>query len=850
MGNKQRSTGKFFFFSSRRRHTRYHCVTGVQTCALPIYNNNNNNNNFGTDNNVISPSTANNANNTIHSCQQQKDFSFQSNAINSANGNISLAQHKLQSLNNSIVGNGDEFTRTPSTSTIDSGISNASSAVNELEPLMIPRMLYMPWSHDSINAFTEFFYTGQINKKWPLYPVALDVFIMSKVYEVPLLYDLMTEIIYSIISKKEEMLLGICTSLKKLYLSYVNSFFLESDTEKFEYLNKNADYQNFLKIEKSLLNIDDGYFDYELLKKASRAVSISTDNSDDSKHSVLNDHTSGNTGKDDDTFTNNLITRKNSEWKSFSDGPRKPSFPNESGISPKSSIVAANTNLTQLSNLKMTALKNSNKGKSKQGSIVSSSGSIDKQLPQPASFTEAYLPSANADNDNTNEKDREQGKNEELPTPSPAITAGMAKSPMPEIAERSNSSNSSTSSSSDDSSDETCNKGSKYGFGLISYEKAAKKVEKQYLEDYVDPLPQSISNTTRPAANTFSKQPLRNDGGSNKNIGDANLKPDSHTYHSLSEFLKLKPSSVANTSFKRENSVSSRLSTLNNLGAATPANSTASISTADSVGKTFSGIRKNSKTPTLEMLAAPGAVAPVDYIMELIYNSTVSLYDVVLMIRCRNCIEISKALKQIRLKLNHEIILFDTKNKSRHGSANITTPLPSPRSDKKFSVHGDDISRNNAPKTVILDVTNFKDGENASKNTDNKSMVSSSRNALHKSQKNSNSYRSTSTYSNDTPQRLSTSIPDSNLHQTSNVSKPLRKGNSSDNINTQHSSSKKSILNKSSTFTSGVTSGLFGPSYTPYSIPIHQLSKPKTKRETPSFASLFGKKKSRQSENN
>src|SRR3546814_1107193 len=26
----------FFFFSSRRRHTRYALVTGVQTCALPI----------------------------------------------------------------------------------------------------------------------------------------------------------------------------------------------------------------------------------------------------------------------------------------------------------------------------------------------------------------------------------------------------------------------------------------------------------------------------------------------------------------------------------------------------------------------------------------------------------------------------------------------------------------------------------------------------------------------------------------------------------------------------------------------------------------------------------------------
>src|SRR3546814_9982328 len=30
----------FFFFSSRRRHTRCALVTGVQTCALPIYGTN------------------------------------------------------------------------------------------------------------------------------------------------------------------------------------------------------------------------------------------------------------------------------------------------------------------------------------------------------------------------------------------------------------------------------------------------------------------------------------------------------------------------------------------------------------------------------------------------------------------------------------------------------------------------------------------------------------------------------------------------------------------------------------------------------------------------------------------
>src|SRR3546814_3811869 len=31
-------SGCFFFFSSRRRHTRCALVTGVQTCALPIFN--------------------------------------------------------------------------------------------------------------------------------------------------------------------------------------------------------------------------------------------------------------------------------------------------------------------------------------------------------------------------------------------------------------------------------------------------------------------------------------------------------------------------------------------------------------------------------------------------------------------------------------------------------------------------------------------------------------------------------------------------------------------------------------------------------------------------------------------
>ena len=38
VSEEKKSTVLFFFFSSRRRHTRYISVTGVQTCALPIYN--------------------------------------------------------------------------------------------------------------------------------------------------------------------------------------------------------------------------------------------------------------------------------------------------------------------------------------------------------------------------------------------------------------------------------------------------------------------------------------------------------------------------------------------------------------------------------------------------------------------------------------------------------------------------------------------------------------------------------------------------------------------------------------------------------------------------------------------
>lgn len=59
----------------------------------------------------------------------------------------------------------------------------------------------MPWSTASVRAFAEFFYTAQINGKWLLAPVTLDLLIMAKIYEIPILYELITEVLYKIISK-------------------------------------------------------------------------------------------------------------------------------------------------------------------------------------------------------------------------------------------------------------------------------------------------------------------------------------------------------------------------------------------------------------------------------------------------------------------------------------------------------------------------------------------------------------------------------------------------------------------------------------------------------------------------
>lgn len=91
-----------------------------------------------------------------------------------------------------------------------------------LEPSLIPRKLYMPFSTNTVKAFCEFFYTGQVGNKWVLAPTLLDNLIIAKFYRVPLLYDLICEVLIDVIRRKEGELLSELSEEKQVVESIEN----------------------------------------------------------------------------------------------------------------------------------------------------------------------------------------------------------------------------------------------------------------------------------------------------------------------------------------------------------------------------------------------------------------------------------------------------------------------------------------------------------------------------------------------------------------------------------------------------------------------------------------------------
>ncbi|GEQ70125.1 hypothetical protein JCM33374_g3801 [Metschnikowia sp. JCM 33374] len=136
-----------------------------------------------------------------------------------------------------------------------------------MEPSLIPRKLYVPFSTNSLKAFAEYLYTGQVGNKWPFQPCALDCLWMARYYKVQLLYDLLCEVLYGIIGRKE------ITVIKegKKYRKKFNEL-LEKTRSPTKSIFKFPldEYEGFLD------TVDDGYMDIALLRKSSNVHKSST----------------------------------------------------------------------------------------------------------------------------------------------------------------------------------------------------------------------------------------------------------------------------------------------------------------------------------------------------------------------------------------------------------------------------------------------------------------------------------------------------------------------------------------------------------------------------------------------
>lgn len=130
-----------------------------------------------------------------------------------------------------------------------------------MEPSLIPRKLYVPCETESLKAYTEYLYTGQVGNKWPLHPCALDCLLMARFYEIPHLYDLLCEVLFGIVGRKEAHLVREGRKLKEKYAQLLRQ------------RDNNALPQFYfpLDVYEGLMNtVDDGYLDIALLRKSTR----------------------------------------------------------------------------------------------------------------------------------------------------------------------------------------------------------------------------------------------------------------------------------------------------------------------------------------------------------------------------------------------------------------------------------------------------------------------------------------------------------------------------------------------------------------------------------------------------
>ncbi|KAH3667367.1 hypothetical protein OGAPHI_003016 [Ogataea philodendri] len=126
----------------------------------------------------------------------------------------------------------------------------------EIDFRYLPRTLCLPYSRTTVRAFSEFLYTGQLGSNWKVIPTCAEVLMIAKLYDVPLLYDLISEVLFVVIARKEAKLVENAKEAR-------SKLQVPGDGTGIAVIDQFTNY---------LATLDDNLLDVVLLKRASRAV--------------------------------------------------------------------------------------------------------------------------------------------------------------------------------------------------------------------------------------------------------------------------------------------------------------------------------------------------------------------------------------------------------------------------------------------------------------------------------------------------------------------------------------------------------------------------------------------------
>ncbi|QPG76842.1 hypothetical protein FOA43_004236 [Brettanomyces nanus] len=128
----------------------------------------------------------------------------------------------------------------------------------------IPRSLCIPYARQTVKAFAEFLYTGQVGSNWKIFPTATELLMLAKRYDIPLLYNLVLEMLFVVLARKEAQLMNDARKLKAV----VEAGGIQ---DKFGPTTFGAG-SAIDRFSQCLAKLDDGFVDRVLFKRASKVA--------------------------------------------------------------------------------------------------------------------------------------------------------------------------------------------------------------------------------------------------------------------------------------------------------------------------------------------------------------------------------------------------------------------------------------------------------------------------------------------------------------------------------------------------------------------------------------------------